>query len=115
MDANYQIEILCFFTITLISINMFLFGCYYSRIQKRDAASFEQPRRIEAIPFNEQPDPLPEACMRHEMLKWFPKLELQSQTITESNFQSLRTKLKLKSHPKNENISKFLPLDSNRK
>uniref|UniRef100_A0A914YS14 Uncharacterized protein n=1 Tax=Panagrolaimus superbus TaxID=310955 RepID=A0A914YS14_9BILA len=49
------------------------------------------------------------------MLKWFPKLELQSQTIIESNFQSIRIKLKLKSHPKNENVPKFFPLESNRK
>uniref|UniRef100_A0A914Q784 Uncharacterized protein n=1 Tax=Panagrolaimus davidi TaxID=227884 RepID=A0A914Q784_9BILA len=94
---------------------LWFFGGYFSRIQNRDAAYFVHPRHIEAIPVNEAPDALPEACMRHEMLKWFPKLELQPQTIIESNYESFRSKLNLKPHPKNENSPKFPAIDLNRK
>ena len=91
-------------------------GCYYSKIQKRDALHLESNRRIEVIPLDPAPEAIVEAQTRHDMQKWYPKkLELQNESIHDENYKSAHSRLKLQPHPKTENLPMFAPLDPNRK
>ncbi|KAI6191410.1 hypothetical protein M3Y97_00225300 [Aphelenchoides bicaudatus] len=55
----------------------------------------EKNARIRVVPFNDlQHDVAGEAAMRHEMEKFYPKLQLCSKSITNDNYKTVKSRFK---------------------
>ncbi|TKR82420.1 hypothetical protein L596_016149 [Steinernema carpocapsae] len=73
-------------------------GCLQRRAVQRDR--LKQCKSLEVMPMIEMPDTGKEAWIRHSQQKWFPKLELQKESITNENFDSAKTRCRFTPHPK---------------
>uniref|UniRef100_A0A7E4USB4 Uncharacterized protein n=1 Tax=Panagrellus redivivus TaxID=6233 RepID=A0A7E4USB4_PANRE len=109
-----------FGAISTVLLSIFLlpvvavFQCYYNKAQRREAHNLDVTHKVEAVPLHEMPEAGAEACLRHEMLKWYPRLELQKESITNENYKTAAKRLGVKPHPAKEPEMNFAKLDPNR-
>ncbi|KAI6227139.1 hypothetical protein M3Y95_00695000 [Aphelenchoides besseyi] len=111
----------------LLSV-VFISQCLYSRAWKRERqlrpqVPNQQPQpglradgRVRVVPFVEPPDAATEAALRHDMMRFYPKLQLQPESITNSNYQTIKTRFEksLGKHPTKEPQLPERPLCTNK-
>jgi translation elongation factor EF-Ts len=61
-----------------------------------------------------QPDASAEAIMRHEMKKFYPKLQLQTQSITNDNYKTVKSRFNITKHPATEPMIPDRPICTNK-
>ncbi|KAH7724957.1 hypothetical protein AAVH_07549 [Aphelenchoides avenae] len=80
-------------------------SCLSKRARERDAA-FLKKSYVTVIPYEPPPETLQEAMIRHDLLghmtESFPKPELQTESITNSNYETAKQRLGFKKHEKYE-------------
>uniref|UniRef100_A0A1I7Z3H6 AGC-kinase C-terminal domain-containing protein n=1 Tax=Steinernema glaseri TaxID=37863 RepID=A0A1I7Z3H6_9BILA len=81
-----------------VFVPVVLLGCIATNAMQREKK--RRKSHVDILPLVEMPDTGKEAWIRHEQQKWFPKLRLMPQSITNDNYATVKEQFGFEPHPK---------------